>query len=130
MTNAGSYEDEVKPVRGDLFLDKLFGWLSLVLALVVLGTAIARLFKPDDLQWLESVRIVLIVLGIAGCWLATLSTVKAFRTVIALYFIRTVGAFAIYPWVGGPRYFGSEILFDLVVIGYALIRIKALKKAL
>ncbi len=125
--NSGSYEHEVTPVRGDVFLDKLFGWLSLSLALCVLGVAVYRLFH--GVAWLESVRIFLILLGIAVCWLATLSTPKAFRLTIALSVVRMVGAFATYPWAGGPRYFGSEIMFDIVVIVYAMLRIKSLSKA-
>lgn len=123
--SAGSYEDELRPIRGDVLLDKIFGWLTLTLTVVVFGTAIWRL-THGGIVWLESVRIFLIALAIAVCLLTTTSTEKAFRWVIYLSVIRLIGAIATYPWDGGPRYWGSEVLFDLVAIGYAKLRIRTL----
>lgn len=127
--NSGSYEGDVAPIRGDVFLDKLFGWLVFTLALVVLGAAVARLVQPGAVVWLESARIFLIVLSLVGFVAATRSTASAYRLVFILFLIRVVGVLALYPWAGGPRYFGNELLFDLVVLWYARLRIKKLTSA-
>ncbi|MBN9500157.1 MAG: hypothetical protein BGO01_03030 [Armatimonadetes bacterium 55-13] len=124
--SAGSYEHEITPIRGDVFLDRLFGWMTFVLAFVVLGAAVVRVTQPGNILWLEATRIVMILLGMIGAWLATRSTPHSFRAVLVVFAIRLIGCLALYPWSGGPRFVGSEFLFDVVVLIYAWVRIKAL----
>jgi hypothetical protein len=131
----GTYEEEVKPIRGDVFLDRILGWLAFSCALPVLGVAVYRLLdrRPIELEfwepaWVQPLRVLLIALAIVGIVACTRSSVRGFQIAILLFIARIAGAIALYPYSGGPRFSGTELLFDLVVIGYSFIRIKSLNE--
>ena len=123
--------DGIQPIRGDILLDRLFGWLSFVCALPVFGLSFAKLTgrvtsSVPDPAWLEPVRITMTVLALVAFVLVTRSSRPLFKVCIGLFVIRTIGLLAAWPWSGGPRFAGSELLFDLVAIWYCWLRWKAL----
>lgn len=129
----GSYEDEVQPVPGDVLLDRVLGWLAFVCALPVLGVAVYRLLdqRPIELSqwepvWTQPLRVFLIALAMIGIFACTRSSIRGFQLAIWLFVARLIGAGALYPYSGGPRFAATEIVFDLVVIGYAFLRLKSL----
>ena len=131
----GTCEDEVKPIPGDVFLDRVLGWLAIVCALPVLGFAVYLLYyPPDPLKygyqpwWTQYARVLLILLAIIGLYGCTRSTASGFKLAGYLFAVRLAGAIVLYPYSGGPRFSGTEILFDLVVIGYAFIRLRSIER--
>jgi hypothetical protein len=131
----GTYEDEVKPIPGDVFLDRVLGWLAIVCTLPVLGFAIYLLNHPPDplkygIQpwWTQYLRVFLIVLALIGLFGCTRSTAQGFRVAGYLFAVRLAGAIVLIPYSGGLRFSGTEILFDLVVIGYAYARLRSLER--
>jgi len=111
----------------------VLGWLALVCALPVFGFAIYRLANPRDPvefgfepSWAQPLRVFLILLALVGIYGVIRSSMLGFKVAIALFGVRLLGALALYPYSGGPRFSGTEILFDLVAIGYALLRLKSL----
>ena len=132
MTNQAS-EFELPPIRGDVFVDRILGWLCIFCCLPVLGFSISKLLGhlPEGVEpgppWLEPTRTALICLGLVGLLLATRSTAKSFRGVLWLYVFRLAAVLALGKWAL-PRYSGSEAAFDIVVIAYSLIRVKKLEQ--
>lgn len=124
----GTYEDHLQPVQGAELLDRVLGWLSFACALPVFGLAVYRLANPAAAEpsWVQPFRVVLILLALTGIFACTRSSIKGFRLALILFVARLGGAIVLYPWSGGPRFSGSEIAFDLVVIGYCLLRIRSL----
>ncbi|MBC8064056.1 MAG: hypothetical protein H7Y17_04450 [Chlorobia bacterium] len=124
----GTYEDHLQPVRGDELLDRVLGWLSFACALPVFGLALYRLADPAEGEptWVQPLRVALILLALIGIFACTRSSIRFFKLALILFTARLVGACVLYPWSGGPRFSGSEIAFDLVVIGYCLLRLKGL----
>jgi hypothetical protein len=130
-----TYEGEVEPIRGDVFLDQILGWLAFVCTLPVLGFALYRIANPRDPaeygiepDWAQPLRVALIVLALIGIYGIVRSKALGFKIAIALFGLRLLGAVALYPYSGGPRFSGTEMLFDLVVIGYAWLRLRSLNE--
>jgi len=130
-----TYEDEVAPIRGDILLDRVLGWLCLVCALAVLGLAVYRLFNPGDPDlygvepgWVQPAKVLLIVLGIIGIAGIISSRTGGFRIALVLYLIRLAALIAMYPYSGGIRFWGTELVWNLVVIGYAWLRLRSSQK--
>ena len=127
---SGTYENELKPISGGVFLDKVLGWFTFICGLPILGVAINRYLhaKPNIAEpvptWLEPARIVLVVMGLIGILAIITSKRKGFQLAMALYALRVVGLLVLYPWTGGPRFAGSELLFDFVAIGYCWLRLR------
>ncbi|MCC7229495.1 MAG: hypothetical protein IT203_03810 [Fimbriimonadaceae bacterium] len=133
--NEGSYENDVVTIRGDVFIDRILGWLSLFCALPVLGLSISKLLGhlPEGVQpdaaWIEPTRMALIVLAMVGIYIATKSTYLGFKLVAGIFAFRLVASLVLSPWTGSPRYLFSEILFDLVVLAYSFLRMRRLAEA-
>lgn len=133
--NEGSYENDAITIRGDVFIDRILGWLSLLCALPVLGLSISKLMGhlPDGVQpdatWIEPTRLALIVLAMLGIYIATRSTYLGFKIVAGIFAFRLVVSLALSPWTGSPRYLFSEVLFDIVVLAYSVLRMKRLAEA-
>jgi hypothetical protein len=126
----GTYEDELQPIQGAKFLDRVLGWFCIACGVPILGVAINRYLHPKPALseampgWVEPARVLLVVLGLVGILAITTSKPKAFKVAMALYGFRILGLLALYPWSGGPRFSGSEFLFDVVVIGYCWLRLR------
>ena len=127
----GTYGDDLPAIRGDIFLDRILGWLCLVCGLPVLGFAIYQWMQPatESLapSWVQPAKIVLIVLGLAGLACITTSKKGPIRVALWLHIIRTVGLFSMYPWSGGPRFLGTEFVWNVVVIWYCWMRLKTIE---
>jgi hypothetical protein len=130
-----SFEEEVAPIRGDIFLDRILGWLCLVCALAVLGLAVYRLARPGDPDlygveptWVQPVKVVLIVFGIVGLAGIISSRPGGFRLALWLHAFRLAALIAMYPYSGGIRFWSTEFVWNLVVIGYAWLRIRSTQK--
>src|SRR5436190_1517247 len=121
-------EPEISSIRGDVFVDRILGWLTICCALAVLGLSIAKLLghMPEGIEpgpaWLEPTRAILISIGIVGLYLCTLSAANSFRIALWLYVVRLLGLVVLWKW-SLPRFSGSEFLFDIVVISYCQLRI-------
>lgn len=122
---AGTYEDEVRPISGDVFLDRVLGWLCLVCGLAILGVAVYRLFHlpVGEPTWVQPARVLLIVLGLIGIGAIITSKPKAFPFALALHVVRLVGVFALFSF-SGPRFAITEIIWNLTVIGYCWLRMR------
>ncbi len=128
--SGGTYENEVRPIKGGVFLDRTLGWLSLVCALPVLVLAVYWQMHPALLPvqpgWVQPVKIFLIVLALLGICAVIASRPGAIRLALWLYLIRTLALFVMYPWSGGPRFWGTELAWNLVVIWYCWMRLKTI----
>lgn len=122
----GTYEDDVQPIRGDVFLDRILGWLCLVCALPILGVAIYRLGHTmvGEPSWVQPAKVVFCALGIVGIAAIITSKPGAIRFAMWLYGLRLLALIAMYPWSGGPRFWGTELIWDLTVIFYCQLRLK------
>ena len=123
---SGTYETDAQPIRGDVFLDRVLGWLCLSCALPILGVAIYRLghIPFGEPSWVQPVKVLLAGLGIVGIGAIITSKPAAIRLAMGIYGIRLFALVAMYPWSGGPRFWGTELLWNLTVIGYCLLRLK------
>jgi hypothetical protein len=123
---AGTYEEDVQPIRGDVFLDRILGWLCLACALPIVGVAIYRLghVPAGEPTWVQPAKVLIGCLGIIGIAAIITSKPAAIRFAAGLYGLRLLALVAMYPWSNGPRFWGTELVWDLTVIGYCLLRLK------
>jgi hypothetical protein len=128
----GTYEEDAPSIRGDVFLDRVLGWLCFACGLPVLGVALFRLSDlPEGIPFgVQVAKVCLIVFALAGIVAITTSRKNGFRLAILLYAIRILGGIALYPWSGGARFAGTEFLWDAVVIGYCFIRLRSFRENL
>jgi hypothetical protein len=131
--SSGTYEGEVVPIQGAKFLDRILGWLSLGCGIPILGVAIYRLTNADLSQtpstepsWVQMARVCLVAMGLVG--IASIMTSKPMGFMIALWLhvFRLLAVFALYPWSGGPRFSGTELVWNITVIVYCWLRLKSL----
>ncbi len=123
--SAGTYESQSPTIRGDVFLDRVLGWLCISCAIPILGVAIYKLshLPAGEPTWVQPARVFLIALGILGIFAIITSKPKAFRFALILHVIRLVGVFALFAY-SGPRFSITEIIWNLTVIGYCWLRLK------
>ncbi len=126
---AGTYEDEINPIPGDVFLDRVLGWLCLVCGLAILGVAVYRLFHlpVGEPTWVQPARVALIGLGLVGIGAIITSKPQAFPFALALHVVRLVGVLALFAY-SGPRFAITEIIWNLTVIGYCWLRMRGVSR--
>lgn len=124
--SAGTYENDVQPIRGDVFLDRILGWLCFACALPILGVAVYRLghVPPGEPSWVQPAKVVIATLGVIGIGAIITSKPAAIKLAMGIYGLRLFSLVALYPWSNGPRFWGTELIWDLTVIGYCLLRLK------
>ena len=119
----GTYE--AKPIRGDLFVDRLVGYTTFGLAFVVLGAAVFRLATVGHAAT-EAVRMALILVAMIGAILISRSTRSGFTSAAAMYGLRFLVGLAYIPQMPTDRYLSMQLFFDLAMIAYCIFRRRAL----
>ncbi len=123
---------ELPLIPGYIFLDRILGWLSLACGIPILGVAIYRLANAESVQqyivepsWVQFARVCLIVMGLVGIATIMLSKPMGFLIALWLHAFRLVAVLALYPWSGGPRFSGTELVWNVTVIAYCWLRLKS-----
>ena len=116
---------DAKPIRGDFFVDRLVGYTTLALSLVVLGAAVYRLATTGHAAT-EGVRVALILAAMAGALAIVRSSREAFAVATCLFALRLAAGLAYLPQLATDRYLSMQLFFDLAMIAYCVLRGKAL----
>src|SRR5688572_733261 len=124
---AGTYEDDVTPIPGNILLDRVLGGLCFICSLPILGVAIWRLSHPTpgEPTWVQPAKVVLAVLGTVGIGAIITSRLAFIRVALWLHVVRLLALFAMYPWSGQMRFWGTELIWNLAVIGYCYLRLRS-----
>jgi|GEM_PF-2950900 len=119
-------QDE-RPIRGDYFVDKLGGWVEILLAAASLGIVAFVRFKkeitPSDVALAS-----LFLLEIVGAILITRSKFGLMRVALWIFAFRVAAGLAYMGVVHGDKLARSTLGFPVVVAIYCWARIRALKE--